>query len=101
MPIQIAPPRPDGDPASLPYLLDIADQRTGAFEIGLQVFLLSQEMRKREMPPRQLALGNQKHMYWTSARMVTHHASCGAIFGRALKEDFNGTIEQTMGLSPI
>jgi fumarylacetoacetase len=71
------PPRPDGDPAPLPYLLDIADQRIGAFDVELQVLLLSQEMRKREMPPHQLAVSNAKHMYWTAAQMLTHHASGG------------------------
>jgi fumarylacetoacetase len=71
------PPRPDGDPAPLPYLLDIADQRTGAFNVELQVLLLSEEMRKHEMPPHQLALSNAKHMYWTAAQMLAHHASGG------------------------
>src|SRR3954449_11194451 len=61
------PPRPDGDPAPLPYLLDAADQRAGAFDIELQVHLLTQQMRQRTMPPHHLAVSNTKHMYWTAA----------------------------------
>jgi fumarylacetoacetase len=71
------PARPDGDPAPLPYLLDVADQRTGAFDIELQALLLSGEMRKREMPPHKLSVSNAMHMYWTAAQMLTHHASGG------------------------
>jgi fumarylacetoacetase len=70
-------PRPDGDPAPLPYLLDITDQRTGAFDIELQVLVLSGQMRQRGMPPHRLAVSNAKHMYWTAAQMVAHHASGG------------------------
>jgi fumarylacetoacetase len=70
-------PRPDGDPTPLPYLLDIVDQRTGAFDIELEVLLLSEEMRIRKMPPQRLALSNAKHMYWTAAQMLAHHASGG------------------------
>src|SRR3954447_1220998 len=71
------PPRPDGDPAPLPYLLDAADQRAGAFDIELQVHLLTQQMRQRTMPPHHLAVSNTKHMYWTAAQMVAHHTSGG------------------------
>jgi fumarylacetoacetase len=70
-------PRPDGDPSPLPYLLDGADQRTGAFDIELQVLLLSREMRQRGMAPQQLAASNARHMYWTAAQMLAHHASGG------------------------
>ena len=71
------PARPDGDPAPLPYLLDCADQRTGAFDIELEVLLLSRDMRRRGLAPHQMAVSNAKHMYWTAAQMVTHHASGG------------------------
>jgi fumarylacetoacetase len=71
------PPRPDGDPGPLPYLLDSADQETGAFDIELQVLLLTEQMRQRSMPPHRLAVSNARHMYWTAAQMVAHHTSGG------------------------
>ncbi|HYW64106.1 MAG TPA: fumarylacetoacetase [Bradyrhizobium sp.] len=70
-------PRPDGDPAPLPYLMDTGDQRAGALDIELQVLLLTQQMRQRNMPPHRLAVSNAKHMYWTPAQMVAHHTSGG------------------------
>jgi fumarylacetoacetase len=71
------PPRPHGDPVPLPYLLDSSDQRSGAFDIELEILLLSAEMRNRKMPPHRLAVSNAKHMYWTAAQMLTHHTSGG------------------------
>jgi len=77
-PFRIAqPPRPAGDPAPLPYLLDEADQARGAFDIGLEVLILTAAMRERGMAPHRLALSNTRHMYWTVAQMVAHHASNG------------------------
>ena len=39
------PPRPDGDPAPLPYLLDPGDQAAGALDIELEVLLLTAGMQ--------------------------------------------------------
>jgi fumarylacetoacetase len=57
--------------------MDAADQRTGAFDVELEVLLLSQEMRERQMPAHRLSTSNAKYMYWTAAQMLTHHASGG------------------------
>ncbi|MCK8785284.1 fumarylacetoacetase [Roseomonas sp. NAR14] len=77
-PFRIAQPaRPEGDPAPLPYLLDDADQRAGAFDIGLEVFLETPGLRERGLPPHRLSASNTRHMYWTVAQMVAHHASNG------------------------
>jgi len=77
-PFRIAqPPRPEGDPAPLPYLTDAADQARGAFDIALEVLILTAAMREKGMPPHRLALSNTRHMYWTVAQMVAHHASGG------------------------
>lgn len=70
-------PRPDGDPAPQPYLLDTADQQTGAFDLELQVLVLTDQMRRRGMPPHRLALSNARHMYWTTAQLIAHHTSGG------------------------
>ncbi len=77
-PFRIAqPPRPQGDPAPLPYLLDNKDQAEGAFEIELEVLLLTPGLRERGLAPHRLALSSTRHMYWTVAQMVAHHASNG------------------------
>ncbi|TPG49523.1 fumarylacetoacetase [Roseomonas nepalensis] len=77
-PFRIAqPPRPPGDPAPLPYLLDPQDQARGAFDIGLEVLILTAAMREKGIAPHRIALSNTRHMYWTVAQMVAHHASNG------------------------
>jgi fumarylacetoacetase len=71
------PPREEGDPAPLPYLLDEADQQSGAFALELEVRLTSAAMRAQGMPPVLLSRGSATAMYWTMAQIVTHHASNG------------------------
>ena len=69
--------RPAGDPAPLPYLLDAADQATGAFDIDLEVFLLTDGLRSKQLPAHRLSAGSTRHLYWTVAQLVAHHASGG------------------------
>ncbi|MBP0443633.1 fumarylacetoacetase [Roseomonas sp. SSH11] len=77
-PFRIAqPPRPEGDPQPLPYLLDEADQAGGAFDLALEVFITTQAMRGKGMAPHRLSQSNARHMYWTVAQMVTHHTCNG------------------------
>ena len=77
-PFRIAqPPRPEGDPAPLPYLLDEADQRAGAFDLELEVLLATARMREQGLPPHRVSLSNTRHMYWTVAQMIAHHTSNG------------------------
>jgi fumarylacetoacetase len=71
------PARPAGDPAPFPYLFDETDQREGAFDLELEVLLLTQVMREKGQRPHRLALSNARHMYWTAAQMVAHHTSNG------------------------
>ncbi|MEQ1581701.1 MAG: fumarylacetoacetase [Steroidobacteraceae bacterium] len=70
-------PRPEGDPRPLPYLWDEADQRAGAFNIDLEVLFSSAKMRAQGMPPARISASNMRHLYWTAAQMLTHHASNG------------------------
>ena len=83
MPEALAPfrvpqmPRPDGDPAPLPYLFDDADQHTGALDLELEVLLVTPCLTALGLPPHRLSLGSARHMYWTVAQLVTHHASNG------------------------
>ena len=81
-PFRIAqPPRPDGDPAPLPYLWDEGDQAAGALGIELEATLLTETMRAQGQPPHRLSRGPASNMYWTVAQLVTHHASNGCNLG--------------------
>lgn len=71
------PARPEGDPQPLPYLLDKRDQAGGAFDIELEVLLLTEAMREQKLPAHRLTSSNTKHMYWTVAQMVAHHSVNG------------------------
>ncbi len=70
-------PRPDGDPKPLPYLWSDDDQKSGALALRLTVTLETAKMRELGLPPQTLCQSHAKHMYWTVAQMVTHHASSG------------------------
>ena len=77
-PFRIAqPPRPEGDPAPLPYLTDADDSAHGALAITLEVFLATRAMRERGMAPQRLSSGPASNMYWTVNQIVAHHASNG------------------------
>lgn len=77
-PFRIAqPPRPEGDPAPLPYLSDAEDQAHGAFAITLEAHLTTKAMRERGEAPVRLSTGPATSMYWTVGQIVTHHASNG------------------------
>ena len=66
-------PRPDGDPHPLPYLWDEQDQATGNLSLDLEVWLQTRQMHE----PVRLSHSYTRHMYWTFAQIVTHHASGG------------------------
>ena len=71
------PRRPDGDPAPLPYLLDAGDQTHGALDIELEVHLYTRSLADAGLPPQRLSIGNTRHLYWTVAQLLAHHASNG------------------------
>ncbi len=70
-------PRPEGDPKPLPYLWNDDDQQNGALAIKLTVTIETARMRELGLPPQVLSQSHARHMYWTVAQMVTHHASGG------------------------
>ena len=77
-PFRVAqPPRPEGDPAPMPYLLDEEDQRHGAYSIEMEVHLLTAKMRDAGLPPERLSKGPMTAMYWTAAQLVAHHTVGG------------------------
>jgi fumarylacetoacetase len=77
-PYRIAqPPRPDGDPVPLPYLMSAADQAGGAYAITMEVYLRTQKMRDAHEPACRLSRGPMSSMYWTVAQLVAHHTCNG------------------------
>ena len=71
------PPRPDGDPAPLPYLTDDADQQSGALAIELEALILTPAMKRQGLAPHSLSLGRATDLYWTPAQLLTQQASNG------------------------
>jgi fumarylacetoacetase len=69
--------RPASDPAPLPYLFHAADQAEGAFDIDLEVLLLTPGLKAKGLPAQRLAISNARHLYWTVAQLVAHHSSGG------------------------
>ena len=65
------------DPIPLSYLFDEVDQENGGLDVELTVFLQTRQMRKSNMPGLMLTQSNARHLYWTPAQMVAHHASGG------------------------
>jgi len=74
---QHAQARPKGDPRPLPYLRSAADQKQGALDIKLEVFLTTQLSRKNNLTPFRLSQSNSTDLYWTPAQFVAHHTSNG------------------------
>jgi len=70
-------PRPDGDPAPLPHLLDAGDQSAGAYDIALDAYLVTPQLATKGLPPQRLCASNARHLYWTVAQLVAHHSSNG------------------------
>ena len=71
------PPRPSGDPAPLPHLLDATDQARGCFALEFEVLLMTPKMRAAGEAPFRLSRGDASMLYWTVAQMVAHHTSNG------------------------
>ena len=71
-----AVPRPQGDPAPLPYLSSPSTDRA-AVDITLEVYLESKQMREAGAAPMLVSSGNLRELYWTIDQLVTHHASNG------------------------
>jgi len=77
-PFRIAQPaRPDGDPAPMAYLMDEADQASGAFALDLEVFLSTAQMRENGLGPVRISASAARHLYWSAAQMVAHHTVGG------------------------
>lgn len=69
--------RPEGDPAPLPYLTDEDDQRAGAFDITIETFIETPQMRSDGFEGVRVSRANFRDMYWTLGQLLAHHASNG------------------------
>jgi fumarylacetoacetase len=69
--------RVSGDPRPLPYLSSAANEAEGGFDIQLEVWLRSEQMRRDGVAPVRLSHVRFTEMYWTLAQLITHHASNG------------------------
>jgi fumarylacetoacetase len=86
-------PRPEGDPAPLPYLASANDR---AFDITLEVSLRTEKMRE----PMLVSRGNFRDMYWTFAQLVAHHTSngCNLLAGDLIASGtVSGTAKESRG----
>lgn len=73
--------RPDGDPRVPAHLADDVDQRGGGFDIALEARLQTDAMRADGTAAATICRTNFRHMYWTFAQMLAHHASNGCALG--------------------
>src|SRR5690606_28711795 len=76
-PFRIAFERSASDPQPLPYLASANNQASGAFDIGLQVLLCTQDSRARQAEPALLSESNFKYAYWNIAQLLAHHTVNG------------------------
>jgi len=73
--------RPSDDPQPLPYLDSPGNRAHGAFDIELEVWLQTAQMRKDGHAGERLSCANYKHAYWTVAQLVAHHTVNGCNLG--------------------
>lgn len=69
--------RPSEDPPPLPYLDAETNRTSGAVDVQLEVTLHTSRMRLDGAIPYIVSRSSLRHLYWTFAQLVTHHASNG------------------------
>lgn len=69
--------RPPGEPAPLAYLDGAELRRGGGFDLALEVWLDTAQMRTRGLAARRLSHSNFRESWWTVSQMVTHHTING------------------------
>ena len=69
--------RPSGDPDPLPYLDGAKERERGGLDIRLEVAIATEQMRAAKIAPFVLSRNSLRHLYWTPAQLLTHHASNG------------------------
>ncbi len=74
--VPLAERAPD-DPPIPRHLNSISNSERGGLDITLTAALQTSQMSLEGLPPKQIVRTNFKHMYWTLAQMLAHHASNG------------------------
>ena len=69
--------RPNGDPGVPRHLNNAADQQMGGFDMTLCAHLKTAKMHDAGVAAQEICRTNFRHMYWTFAQMIAHHASNG------------------------
>jgi len=69
--------RDENDPQPLDYLNGEDNQKSGGFDVNLEVYIQTEKMRAENIAPFMLSRSNMKDLYWTIGQMLTHHASNG------------------------
>jgi fumarylacetoacetase len=65
------------DPEPLDHLRDPADLAAGGLDVELEVAVSSAAMRAAGHEPLVLSTSSTRHLFWTVAQLVAHHASNG------------------------
>ena len=69
--------RDASDPQPLPYLDSTVLRGEGAFDIQLEVLIMTDKMRAQTLPPHRICLTNYRHAYWAVSQLVAHHTVNG------------------------
>ncbi len=70
--------RAAGEPAPLAYLDSAGNRDRGALDIYLEAWLLTDAMRRADLPAVRLSRGNARDAaYWTPAQLIAHHTVGG------------------------
>jgi fumarylacetoacetase len=70
-------PKPADEAPLLPYLVSSEDQSSGSIDLRFEVWLRSARERSVGGKGTRITITNFKHMSWTFAQMIAHHASNG------------------------
>jgi fumarylacetoacetase len=65
------------DPEVPAYLDAEKDLREGGLDVRLEALLSTRAMREAGIEPQRIVATNFRHIYWTLAQMLAHHASNG------------------------
>jgi fumarylacetoacetase len=65
------------EPEPLAYLTTPEDAAAGGLDLALTAYLVTPRMRLEGSTPAVMTRTNFRHMYWSFAQMLTHHASNG------------------------
>lgn len=76
-PFRVPFERAAGTPQPLPYLDSPANRAAGLIDVTLEVWLQTEAMRTKKLPPHRLSQSNYRDSFWTVAQMLAHHTVNG------------------------